>query len=188
MFKNLLMKLGCVEGDLADIGCHSLKTTCLSWTAKHGVPKETRKLLGYHVGSEDKSMECYSRDSMSDPLRALDKVIGAIGSGSFAPDMTRSGMWTESSTPASGAEAAEEASPSPSSSSSSSSSASLSYATGTDVTDTIDYSGKLLINNATRFVHIIDDVISMRCGKPWPDDHELVADIPPRGMKCPGCF
>ena len=54
--------------------------------------------------------------------------------------------------------------------------------------DDTDYAGKLVINNATKFVHICDSVDGMRCGKPWPDDHDVVEDVPPDGQKCPGCL
>ena len=144
-------------------------------------------MLGYHIGSEDKSMECYSRDSMADPLRALDRVLAAISAGTFSPDATRSGMITEPADPASEAEAAEMTSSCSTSSSSSSSSPSSLAFPGDNDTE-IDYAGKFVINNATNFVHICKDIDGMHCGKPWPDDHDLVEDVPPGGQKCPGCF
>ena len=44
---------------------HSLKTTCLSWTAKAGVPIHLRRNLGHHLDVSSKSAECYARDAVA---------------------------------------------------------------------------------------------------------------------------
>ena len=83
---------------LHEVGAHSLKATCLSWCAKAGTDRGHRRLLGYHVKRDDKSMETYSRDGMAAPLRDLKHVIDMIGDGSFDPDSTRSGFFAEKPT------------------------------------------------------------------------------------------
>ena len=39
-FRTVLLDLGFTHTDLANIGAHSLKVTCLSWLAKHGADRE----------------------------------------------------------------------------------------------------------------------------------------------------
>ena len=89
--RDLLVRLGFEPEALATIGSHSLKVTCLAWSAKFGVAKEQRRLLGYHLAPGDRTLEAYSRDSMAAPLRCLDEVLCAIFSRDFDPDATRSG-------------------------------------------------------------------------------------------------
>ena len=72
---------------------HSLKAGVLAFAAKFGIPAEVRRLLGYHVASEDGSMLHYSRDAMATPLRWLSKMFGMIRAGKFKPDVTRSGRF-----------------------------------------------------------------------------------------------
>ena len=72
---------------------HSCKTTVLSWLAKYGVPMPVRRIVGHHLDPAAKSAETYSRDSMSPALRSVAEVVGAINSGEFAPDSTRSGRF-----------------------------------------------------------------------------------------------
>ena len=89
--RSLLLELGFSHDDLEHVGAHSLKVTCLAWSAKFGVAKEQRRLLGYHLAPGDRTLEAYSRDSMAAPLRCLDEVLCAISSRDFDPDATRSG-------------------------------------------------------------------------------------------------
>ncbi|CAJ1335824.1 unnamed protein product, partial [Effrenium voratum] len=91
--RNILAAAGIARAALVKIGTHSLKTTCLTWCAKHGEPIEIRRFLGYHSAPGDKVALIYSRDAASAPLRRLDAVISAIRSGRFFPDMTRSGYF-----------------------------------------------------------------------------------------------
>ena len=72
---------------------HSCKTTVLSWLAKYGTPMPVRRIVGHHLDPAAKSAETYSRDSMSPALRSVAEVVGAINSGQFAPDSTRSGRF-----------------------------------------------------------------------------------------------
>jgi hypothetical protein len=73
------------------ITAHTLKATYLSWCAKYGVKKGTRKMLGYRSSKKDASMLAYSRDARAGPLRRLAEVLDAVRQGRFDPDATRSG-------------------------------------------------------------------------------------------------
>ena len=54
--KSLAPSLG-VDGEgLSRIGTHSCKVTLLSWAAKAGVPKASRRLLGAHSNRNDRSV------------------------------------------------------------------------------------------------------------------------------------
>ena len=70
---------------------HTLKTTPLSWCAKHGLEPNHRLILGHHVTGKQ-SLECYSRDALAAPLRDFERVLFEIRTGAFAPDQNRSGM------------------------------------------------------------------------------------------------
>ena len=65
----------------------------LSWCAKYGISKASRKVLGYHVDSEDTSMAMYGRDNCAAALRDLDRVLKSVRDGLFFPDQTRSGYF-----------------------------------------------------------------------------------------------
>jgi hypothetical protein len=91
--RTLFLNGGFTAEALDAIGAHSLKTTTLSWMAKAGVDRDSRRALGYHVRADERSMEAYSRDSLAGPLRLLAKVIGDIQAKRFAPDATRSGFF-----------------------------------------------------------------------------------------------
>ena len=84
---------GCTKAEVGGLGSHSLKATTLSWGAEYSLPAEQRKLLGYHTAADDVSMLTYSRDSMSGPLRALERMVEAIRLGEPDPDATRSGRF-----------------------------------------------------------------------------------------------
>ena len=73
------------------IATHSCKTTLLSQAAKYGIDARSRRILGYHTASKDKSLVIYSRDEMSIPLRKLVGMVEAVKTHRFFPDRTRSG-------------------------------------------------------------------------------------------------
>ena len=50
----------------------------LSWAAKFGIPKESRRALGYHAAPGDKVMEAYGRDDMAAPLREMTEMLQRI--------------------------------------------------------------------------------------------------------------
>ena len=77
-------------------GGHSLKDTCLSWTAKCEMPKDYRRILGRHSLSSAvvDADSIYARDLSFGPVRALGQVIGLINAGTFLPDAARSNYFT----------------------------------------------------------------------------------------------
>ena len=66
-----------------EVTSHSLKCTVLSWLAKAGAEP--------HHSTQRGSLETYSRDMLSAPLRAMEDVLRKIRIGALHPDLTRSG-------------------------------------------------------------------------------------------------
>jgi len=89
-------------------GTHSSKATVLSWLAKSGVDKSTRRLLGGHVEAGDTSMLEYSRDALAGPLREVMALYERIKTGQFRPDVTRSGRWKKARVSGGGGQEEEE--------------------------------------------------------------------------------
>jgi hypothetical protein len=87
-----------VAGDLEDVSSHSLKATTLSWLAKAGCDPHHRTVLGHHSSGKG-SLEVYSRDMLSAPLRTLEEALRQIRIGALCPDLTRSGHIREPSKP-----------------------------------------------------------------------------------------
>ena len=83
---------------------HGLKATLMSWASKAGMSEEDRRILGHHAMSGKKSMTVYSRDLQTAPTRRLEGVIASVRRGTFIPDASRSGMFSEEP-PVSGAAA-----------------------------------------------------------------------------------
>ena len=90
----VLLKLGIDSTELGNVGSHSCKATLLSMAAKAGIDGDTRRTLGGHAHPSDKSVDIYSRDSLSAPLRSLAALLTQIRVGAFDPDASRSGRWT----------------------------------------------------------------------------------------------
>ena len=86
-----LLRMNDPKLDCRLLGSHSGKATGLSWMAKIGASPHIRKLLGYHVDSQDVTMATYSRDLSAEPLRQFAKMISAIKQGLFLPDESRGG-------------------------------------------------------------------------------------------------
>ena len=76
--------------NLDEVTSHSLKCTVLSWLAKAGAEPHHRLVLGHH-STQRGSLETYSRDMLSAPLRAMEDVLRKIRMGALHPDLTRSG-------------------------------------------------------------------------------------------------
>lgn len=91
--RELLIQGGFTESEARERATHSLKSTLLSWLAKFGVDRDSRKALGFHLNKADETMALYSRDMMAKPLRDLDAVLDAIRRKVFNPDLTRSGYF-----------------------------------------------------------------------------------------------
>ena len=75
---------------------HGFKATTLSWLAKAGYSEDSRLILGHHSLKNKRTLETYSRDMMSQPLRELDACLKTIRVGAFLPDQTRSGYFSSS--------------------------------------------------------------------------------------------
>ena len=191
-FRSVLLRNGFGAESLSNIGSHSLKTTTLSWLAKAGVDRDTRRALGYHVRSDERSMEAYSRDSLAGPLRILAKVIADIRAKKFNPDATRSGLF------AAPAPIAGPPSPSSSTCSSRPSSASSLVDSGDDdfkddeeaqEPDEPELQQCIIRNDAKQsgFYHIFQDG-KLACGKVKPLKFTFF-DEPPEGARlCAKCF
>ncbi len=91
--REVLIDAGLSAEEAGSYGTHSLKATMLSWCAKAGMAKGTRRLLGGHAANRDRSVLEYSRDALAEPLRQLGEVLDRVALGEFFPDATRSGRW-----------------------------------------------------------------------------------------------
>ena len=178
VLRSFFMKSGYTAADLQDIGCHSCKATCLSWSARFGLACSARRLLGYHMQPGDRALESYSRDAMAAPLRELDTVVAAIRDGKFDPEATRSGQHVAP------------APPSPSSTCSSSRSEE-------DSQDDEDLDGLPVVpaevenavvkNIRTEFFHISDGE-KTRCGNLFSKNFVICQEVPAGGKLCPRCW
>ena len=93
--RHLLVRGGADPKEVKSVGTHSLKATPLAWCAKAGVPREDRAILGFHSRGVGGTELVYARDSVSAPLRALEKVLDDIRERRFRPDETRSGYYPQ---------------------------------------------------------------------------------------------
>ena len=185
----VLRGAGIDDASLGNVGAHSLKATTLSWMAKAGIDRDTRRVLGYHIRQDERSMEAYSRDSLAGPLRSLSSVVRDIAAGRFLPDATRSGSFpVEPAAPAAAPSAPSSTCSSARSSSSSSSSPPSPGAAGTGDVPAPAADTVVILNLATKFYHIARDEESLRCGKPWPLRLRRAADVPRGGTLCHKCF
>eukprot|EP00971_Amphidinium_carterae_P239605 4756925-Amphidinium_carterae.1 len=91
--RELLVSRGADAEVVKGISTHSLKCTLLSWSAKYGLDRETRQILGYHMVPGSRSALHYSRDEQAAPLRRLRQVVVEVARGDFNPDAGRSGMF-----------------------------------------------------------------------------------------------
>ena len=174
--KCIFLENGFGEAELVGFGAHSLKCTCLSWAAKHGMDKERRRHLGYHVTPGDRVVDIYARDSMAAPLRALVEVIAAVKEGKFNPDATRSGAFKSAplSGPASSSAAPEDPEDMACTTSSSSSS-------GAEAPSVVK-------NLTTGMLHMTsNDPERLTCGKKYPLSFDLFSELV-EGPRCPRCF
>ncbi|CAE7304572.1 unnamed protein product, partial [Symbiodinium sp. CCMP2456] len=69
---------------------HSLKATALSWSAKSGTMSyEERLTQGHHVHPKLGVALLYSRDAMAEIMVKVGRIVRAIVSGAFSPDLPR---------------------------------------------------------------------------------------------------
>ena len=88
--KEFLVSSGFKLSDLDHIGCHSLKTTFLSWTAKTDyLGVQDRLLMGHHISRENQSVVAYSRDELARIMVVIHKMLRDVKSHSFKPDASR---------------------------------------------------------------------------------------------------
>ena len=79
-----------VDEDLARYSSHSLKATCLSWSAKScTMTYEERLTQGHHVSPKHGMALLYSREALTEILVKLARVVRAIVGNSFMPDLPR---------------------------------------------------------------------------------------------------
>ena len=87
--RELLHEQG-VNEDLERYSSHSLKATCLSWTAKSAtMTYEERLTQGHHVSPKHGMALLYSRDALTEILIKVSRVVRAVASSSFNPDLPR---------------------------------------------------------------------------------------------------
>ena len=174
-FRSLLLRNGFSHDDLEDVGCHSLKATTLAWAARFGLPRPTRRLLGYHLEKNDRSLEAYSRDAMAAPLRELDGVLKAIRDKRFNPEESRSGQLIE---------------PAPASESSCASSCSAEESQDDeDIGEPapVELDCSIVMNKRTCVYHIADND-RLRCGKALPKAFAVCPEVPSGGSLCTRCW
>jgi hypothetical protein len=184
--REVLRDAGVPEATLGPLGSHSLKATPLSWMAKFGVDRESRKALGYHKPKGDRAMLAYSRDDMAGPLRKYEGVLRAIAAGDFVPDATRSGRFIKPTT--------RPRSTSPTSTATSSSTPSHSesgkISSGEDEPVQLDdFAGIFIINGTSGIIHrVVDDQVLLR-GRRHPAGARPLSTWPASGARtCSRCF
>ena len=90
MWLRELLHLASVSGDLEAFTSHSLKATALSWSAKSGtMTYEERLTQGHHVHPKLGMALLYSSDAMAEIMVKVGRIIRAIVSGGFSPDLPR---------------------------------------------------------------------------------------------------
>ena len=186
--RDILSQGGFSTEELGNVGAHSLKSTTLSWLAKAGIDRDTRRVLGYHIKADERSMEAYSRDSMAGPLRTLAAVIADIAAGRFRPDVTRSGQVVArpASAVASSTSCSRQASPSSLGSSSVDERAHLVATDEEIVCD--DGEEKLVRNDRTKHFHMLVGTNKLACGRPAPVSMSYHDELPFGALMCTRCF
>ena len=178
--------------DLQNIGAHSLKATMLSWAAKLGLPRSTRRLLGYHIDPTDRAVETYSRDVLAQPLRDLSDVIAKVACGKFEPDASRSGLLVPSvtATPPEAPPAVDIPDTCSTSSSSQSSSSSVCSEDGApEQGEPGDES--IIVNTRTGFIHLLLEEGVLCCHKQFPKAFKTLGSLPTEmgtWKMCSRCF
>ena len=209
--RQILKAAGIPQDELGNIGTHSLKTTCLSWAAKHGAPVDARRHLGYHMASSEKMVLLYSRDAAAAPLRCLERILADIRSGKFMPGNTRSGYFVEVPVGEAGhSQASEEldtmSDPSDSEDSQDEEDAYVGHQATENAVDHVvgawnelaglvdvglDETSELFRNKFTRYIHVVSDEAGnkFRCGRDINDKY-VQMDVKPKFMspQCSQCF
>lgn len=88
--KEFLIASGFKMIDLENVGCHSLKTTLLSWVAKGDyLGVADRLLMGHHVIRENQSVVAYSRDEPTRIMQVVHSMLRDVKTKTFKPDANR---------------------------------------------------------------------------------------------------
>ena len=88
--KEVLAMVGMAPEDAQRYSSHSLKATCLSWSAKAGsMTLQERLWLGHHQNNESKMAVTYARDALVAVLIKLRRILQSIKDGLFDPDLSR---------------------------------------------------------------------------------------------------
>ena len=178
MMRGILIRAGIPQSALVRVGSQSLKVTTLSWAARHGFDRETRRMLGYHLKPGDRSMEAYSRDTQAGPLRKLSALIRDVAAGRFDPDATRSGQFARP----------------PSSSCSSSGGRSESSEGPVDEVlaepevEVPVVLEKFVRNDKTKRVHILTETGELSCERAFPVSYSVLEELPADARLCRDCF
>ena len=88
--KEFLMASGFNSDQLEHIGCHSMKTTFLSWAAKGdylSVPD--RLVMGHHMSRENQSAVAYARDELTRIMVTVHQMLHDVKAHAFKPDANR---------------------------------------------------------------------------------------------------
>lgn len=88
--QEFLTASGFPADQLEHIGCHSLKTTLLSWAAKGnylGVPD--RLVMGHHMSRENQSAVAYARDELTRIQVVIHQMLQDVKNQTFKPDASR---------------------------------------------------------------------------------------------------
>ena len=182
-FRQILIDSKFPPGELHNVGASSLRVTTLSWLAKKGVDKDTRKGLGYHIQRGDRTLEAYSRDSQAGPLRILADMIKDVAAERFRPDETRSGQL--------------DLRPSAQASSASSSARVFSSSEGpapseesrpNSVPEELLQQDSFLRNDRARRFHVKRAGGDLVCGLPLPAKYTIFDQLPADARFCSQCF
>lgn len=88
--REMLLGSGFPIEEVMQIGCHSLKTTLLAWSAMYGkMSLSDRRLLGHHLDPGSVSAVTYARDELTRLQVEVQMMLRAIRHKHFSPDESR---------------------------------------------------------------------------------------------------
>ena len=88
--REILLGSGFSTKEVMEVGCHSLKTTLLAWSAMHGeMSLADRRLLGHHLDPNAVSTVTYARDELTRLQIQVQKMLREIRRKRFNPDEAR---------------------------------------------------------------------------------------------------
>ena len=88
--KEFLTASAFTSEQLEHIGCHSLKTTFLSWAAKGNyLSVPDRLVMGHHMSRENQSAVAYARDELTRIMVTVHQMLHDVKAHIFKPDANR---------------------------------------------------------------------------------------------------